>query len=142
MRDTWLLEMPERLHQVLGAPGGDAFHVRLLDHREQRLLGATARLEEGRQVRVLAQLRDAQVDRAGAGVSAARAIAVAVGRAVRRVLVEPGADLRRHIGVHDGAQHGLQRFPQEVGVGANPLADDIATVHGWGRSQRSSSLKS
>ena len=42
--------MPERLDEVLDASGRDAQHVRLLDHREQRPLGAPAGLEQRREV--------------------------------------------------------------------------------------------
>src|SRR4051812_10348253 len=64
-RETWLLDMPD-------APIG------LLDHGRERLLGRAARLEEGREVRALAQLGDGEVDPACPGVPGPLAIAVAV----------------------------------------------------------------
>jgi hypothetical protein len=41
---------PERLHELVDAAGGDAAHVGLLDDRDERLLGAPARLQEAREV--------------------------------------------------------------------------------------------
>ena len=67
-----------RLHQLINPPGRHAADPGLLDHRDQRLLGGLARLEERREVRPLAQLGDAQLERAQACVEAALAIAVAV----------------------------------------------------------------
>src|SRR4051794_25139876 len=54
-----------RLDQVVDRPGRDAVDVGLLDDRRQRLLGGPARLQEGREVRALAPLRDGQLDPAG-----------------------------------------------------------------------------
>jgi hypothetical protein len=36
----------QRLHQVVDFAGRDAVHVRLLDHREEGVLGAPARLQQ------------------------------------------------------------------------------------------------
>ena len=68
----------------------DAGHVGLLDHGHERLLGPLARLEEAREVAALAQLRDRELELAGAGVPAAWSVAVAVGGAVFSSLL--GAD--------------------------------------------------
>ena len=70
------------LDQVVDRAGRDALDVGLLDDRGQRLLGHPARLEEAREVAALAQLGDAQLDRAGPGLPVPVAIAVALGQPV------------------------------------------------------------
>ena len=60
----------ERTYEVVDAAGRDALDVRLLDHGEQGPLRASARLEQSREVAALAQLRDMQLDGAGACVPA------------------------------------------------------------------------
>ena len=67
IRDTSDFEIPssaQRLHQVIDLPRRDAVHVRLLDDREQRVLGAPARLQQRREIRARPHLRDRQLDRA------------------------------------------------------------------------------
>src|SRR5512134_4094522 len=53
-----------RLHQVVDPAGRDAADPGFLDDRYQRLLHRPARLQKAGKVRSLAQLRDAQVERA------------------------------------------------------------------------------
>ena len=48
-----------------------AHHIRSLNQRGQVTRGSLARLQEGREVRTLAQLGDAQAQRAEPGVEAA-----------------------------------------------------------------------
>ena len=60
--------MPMRLDEIVDRARRDALDVGLLDHRGQRLLGHPARLEEAGEVAALAQLRDTQLNRAGAGL--------------------------------------------------------------------------
>ena len=50
-------------HQIVDRAGRDALDIGFLDHGSQRLLGQTARFEEGREVAAASQLRDAQFDR-------------------------------------------------------------------------------
>jgi hypothetical protein len=69
---------PHRLDQFVDPPGRHAADPGLLDHRDQRLLRGLARLQEGREVRALAQLGDAQAERAEPGVEAAVAVAIAI----------------------------------------------------------------
>ena len=79
--ETWLFEMPviaHRLDQVVDRAGRDALDVGFLDHRRQRLLRHPARLQKAREVAALAQLRDAQLDRPGAGLPVAVAVPVAM----------------------------------------------------------------
>ena len=83
MRDTSDFEIPssaQRLHQVIDLPRRDAVHVRFLHHRQQRVLGPPARLQQRREVRARPDLRDRQLDRAHARVPRPRPAAVAVRR--------------------------------------------------------------
>lgn len=57
-------------------------HVGFLDHRHQRLLRHPAGFEKTRKVGALAQLGDAQFDRADAGLPVAITIAVALDKPV------------------------------------------------------------
>ena len=66
-----------RAHEVVDAPGGDAFDVGLADDRDERLLGTPAWLEERGQVAATAQLWDVEADGAGAGVPATLSVSVA-----------------------------------------------------------------
>ena len=84
-----------RLDQVVDRAGRDALDVGLLDHRGQRLLGHPARLEEAREVAALAQLRDAQLDRAGPGLPVAVAVAVALVEPLGARLAVAGAGQAR-----------------------------------------------
>jgi hypothetical protein len=67
------------LDQLVDRAGRDALHVGFLDDRSQRLLGQPSRLQEDREVAALAQLGDAQFDRAGAGFPDPVAVAVTLG---------------------------------------------------------------
>ncbi len=107
-----------RLHQLVDPPGRDAADPGLLDHRDQRLLGRLARLEERRKVRPLAQLGDAQLERAEARVEAAIAIAIAVIEPLGAALVPAGADQTLDIGFHQDLQHRLRHGSQEIAVAA------------------------
>ena len=55
-------------------------HIGFLHHGGERLLGQAARLQKAREVRALAQFRDAKFDRAGAGLPDPVAVAVALGQ--------------------------------------------------------------
>ena len=107
-----------RLHQFVDAAGRDAADPGLLDHRDQCLLGGLARLQEGREIRSLAQLGDAQLERAEPRVEAAVAIAVAVIEPIAGALVPPGADQPFDIGFHQNLQHRLRHGSQEIAVAA------------------------
>ena len=75
-----------RLDQIVDRAGRDALDVGFLDHRGQRLLGHAARLQEAREVAALAQLGDAQLDRAGARLPDPVAVAVALGQPLGALL--------------------------------------------------------
>src|SRR4029077_3117312 len=111
---------PHRLDQFVDPAGRDATDPGLLDHRDQRLLGRLARLEEWRKVRPLAQLGDAQLERAEPGVEAAVAVAIAVIEPIGAALVPAGADQPFDIGFHQDLQHRLRHGSQEIAVAALP----------------------
>src|SRR5208283_4124494 len=73
-------------HEVVDRAGRDAMNVGLLHDRRDGLLGQPARLEKAREVAALAQLRDAQLNRASPRLPIAVAIAVSLSQAVRRAL--------------------------------------------------------
>ncbi len=60
------------LDQIIDRAGRDALDVGLLDHCRKRLLGHAPGLEEAREVAAVAQLGDAQLDRAGSGLPQSR----------------------------------------------------------------------
>ena len=82
------------LDQVVDRAGRDALDVGFLDHRGQCLLGHPPWFEEAREVAALAQLRDTQLDGAGAGLPIAVAIAVALGEPVGRCARRAPAPVR------------------------------------------------
>ena len=127
---TWLLEMPlmpMRLDQVVDRAGRDALDVGLLDHRGQRLLGHAARLQEAREVAALAQLGDAQLDRAGARLPVAVAVAVALGQPLRALLAIAGAGQAAHLQLHQPLGGKADHLAQQIGVGG--LLHQRAQVH-------------
>lgn len=73
---------PQALDELVDATRRDTAHIRLLNHRDERLLRALARLQEAREVAALAQLGDLQVDLTGPGVPTPLAITVAMRRAI------------------------------------------------------------
>jgi hypothetical protein len=88
------------LDEVVDRTGRDAVDVGFLDHRRQRLLGHPPRLEEAWKVRALAQLRDAQLDRACARLPVPVAVAVALDEPVSRPLAKAGAGLGADLHLH------------------------------------------
>src|ERR671925_1500735 len=68
----------ERLHQLVDLARRNAANVRLLHDRDQRLLRTFARLEEARKVGAASDLRDRQLDLAGARRPRTGAVAIAV----------------------------------------------------------------
>jgi hypothetical protein len=121
----------EALHQLIDAPRRDAAHVGLLDHRDQCLLRALARLQEARKVAALPQLGDLQVNLAGPRVPAPRAIPVAVRRSIlRAALAELGTDQLGDLGLHDLPRDRRHRLANHVRVLiAQHLPDDLLDRH-------------
>jgi hypothetical protein len=103
------------LDEVVHAPGGDAPDPRLLDHG-QGLLGGLAGLQEGREVASLAELGDAELEQAEAGVERAVPVSVAVVGPLGAALVAAGADHALHVRLHQDLQHALHHGPEEVAV--------------------------
>src|SRR5882762_7354363 len=107
---------PHRLHQIVDPPGRHAADPGLLDHRDQRLLRALASFEKRREVTALPQLRDAQLQRAEAGVERAVAVAVAPGAPLAAALITPGADQPLDVGLHQQLQYRLRHGSQKISV--------------------------
>ena len=107
-----------RLHQLVDPPGRYAADPGFLDHRDERLLGGLARLQERRKVRALAQLGDAQLERSKPRIEAAVAITVAVIEPIACALVPTGTDQTLDIGFHQDLQHGLRHGAQEIAIAA------------------------
>ena len=135
MRDTWLFGdalAAQRAHEVVDPPRGDAFHVRLLDYREQGALGAPPGLEQGGEVAALAQLRDLQLDAAGARVPAPWPVAIAPGEARLAALAVAGAHLRGDLGLHHRLGEHRDGLTQKVEVTPGRLlAQQLQQVHAF-----------
>jgi len=86
--------------QVVDRPGGDPVHIGLLHHRGQRLLGHPSRFQKSQEVGSLAQLRDAELDRAGPGLPIAVAVPrirlVIATRPYWRIIDDQAKPLARH----------------------------------------------
>ena len=129
IRDTSDFLIPdvdaERVDQVVDRAGRHPVDVGLHHHRVQGLVDPPARLEDRREERALAQLRDAQLDVTGLGRQQPRPGPVAVGDPGVGALVAAGADL---LGRFDLDQL-LQHHPHRV-------ADQIDTLTGTERVQQ------
>src|SRR5438876_940893 len=88
----------------------------LMGIRDQRLLRALASFEKRREVTALPQLRDAQLQRAEAGVERAVAVAVAPGAPLAAALITPGADQSLDVGLHQQLQYRLRHGSQKISV--------------------------
>ena len=88
----------------------------LLDHREQGALGAPPGLEQGGEVAALAQLRDLQLDAAGARVPAPWPVAIAPGEARLAALAVASAHLRGDLGLHHRLSQHRDGLTQKVEV--------------------------
>src|SRR6266545_2673347 len=122
---------PQRLDHLVDLPGRHAGHIRLLHHRDQRLLRASARLEEAGEVRATPQLRDRQLELAGACRPCPRPVAVAVRQPLLRgALAAGGANQLRHLDLHQLLHHPGQRLAQEVEpLLLEQIADDLLSSH-------------
>ena len=123
---------PKRTYEVVDAACRDALDVRLLHDGEEGPLGAPPGLEQGGEVAALAQLRDLQLDAAGARVPAPRPVAIAPGGAIRAALAVAGADLRGDLGLHHRLGEHRDRLTQEVEVTPGCLlAEQLQQVHAF-----------
>src|SRR5262249_19671018 len=118
---------PHRLDQVVDRAGRDALHIGFLHHRGQGLFGHPARLQEGRKIAALAQLGDAQLDRAGTRLPVAVAIAVALGATLSALLTITGAGEAFDFQLHQALRRKADHLAQEIGVGG--LLDQGTKVH-------------
>ena len=133
--ETWDLDMPSmpmELHEVVDPSGGDAFDVGLADHRDEGLLGTPAGLEERGQVAALAQLWDVEADRAGPGVPAPFAVAVAAVHAIVGPLAVAGVAEHVDVGVHEQLSCHLHHLSEQVAssIGLQVLAQQLGRAHG------------
>jgi hypothetical protein len=113
--------------QFVDRTGRDALDVGLLDHGGERLLGGAPGLEEAREVAALAQLGDAQLDHAGAGLPVAIAITVALGNAGRALLAVGRTGQSLHLDLHQALGGKADHLAQQIGV--RGLLHKRAQVH-------------
>jgi hypothetical protein len=98
---------PQGADQVVDLAGAHPVQVGLHHHREQRLVDPAAALQQAGEKRPGPQLGDAQLQLPGRGRQQARAVAVALGRPLRRPLVWGSADHGRELGLDEGLVDGL-----------------------------------
>ena len=123
---------PELLDYPVDLARGDAVDVGLLDDRDQRLLGAPARLQKRRKVsRARPQPGDRQLQLAHARVPRPLPVAIAPRRApLRRALAELGAHDRGDLGLHQLGHHQPHRLADHVGMLArHQLVDRLRSGH-------------
>jgi len=101
--------------------------VRLLNHGDKRLLGRAARLEERREVTAAPQLRDPQIDRAGARLPEPIAVAVAAVAALPGPLAVLGAGALLDLEVHKPPGDVAQELPDDIVLG--PLFNELSECH-------------
>ncbi len=99
-------------------------HVGFLDHRHQRPLGRPAGLEEAGEVGAAPQLRDAQLDRAGARLPVPLPVAVALHQAVRAALAMAGAGHPADLQLHQPLGRKADHLPQQGGI--RPFRQQLA----------------
>src|SRR5215218_4352563 len=130
-RETWLprvrLRLPEGmlgdagaahgLDQVVDRTGRDPVHVSLLNDRGQSLLRGATWLQEGREVRSFAQLRDGQLDPADAGLPATLAVAVPVVDPLRAPHPGRGPGEPVDLGLHQPLARVGQQLANQVRIG-------------------------
>jgi hypothetical protein len=80
------------------------------------VLGATARLQQRREISAGSDLRNRQLDRADAGVPGPRAKPVAICRPIRRPLVTLGANQTGHLRFHQRLREHANTFAQDIAV--------------------------
>src|SRR5262249_20908341 len=122
---------PERLDHLVELARRDAGDIGLLHDRDERLLAATSRLEEARKVAAAAQLRDRQFELAGARRPRPGPVAVSMREPLlRHSLAAGGADLLRHLCLHQLLHDPAQRLAQEVEpLTLEQVANDLLARH-------------
>jgi len=89
-------------------------HVGLHDHGVQGLIDPPARLQDHREERALAQLRDPQRHVPGLGGQLPVPVTVALGRARHRAFVAGRADHLGGLGLDQLLQHQPDRLPDQI----------------------------
>ena len=92
--------------------------VSLLDHRRQRLLGGSPRLQEAWKVRALPEFGDAQLDRARAGFPVALPVAVALVASIGAALAVPSTAQRLRLQLHQPLRGKADHLAQEARIRA------------------------
>jgi hypothetical protein len=118
---------PHGLHQVIDRTGRHTLDIGFLHHGGERLLGHPAWLQETRKIAALAQLGDAQLDRAGPRLPVALAVAVALGEPLGGLLAIARAGQSRDLQLHQALGRKADHLAQQIGIGA--LLYDGAKVH-------------
>src|SRR6185312_8258695 len=109
---------PHRLHQLVDRAGGDALHVRFLDHGGEGLLGGAPRLEKAWKIAAFTQLRDLQIYRSGSRLPEPLSVAVAAVEPLGAPLGIAGRAQALHVHVHHALGDVLDHLPQQIGVRA------------------------
>jgi hypothetical protein len=100
---------PHGLDQIVDRACRKALHVRFLDDGGHGLFRRTARFQEVRKIRPLAQLRDPDIHRPGTRLPRPGTVSIAVVHPLRAALVGARAaqlvDVQRHQAISNEAQH-------------------------------------
>ena len=122
----------QRLHEIVHLPRRHPVDVGFLHHRQQRLLGPAARLQQRREVGPRPDLRDRQVDGPDAGVPRADPRAIPVRRPILAALVALRADQRRDLRLHQRLGEHPDAFPQDIPILLfEQLANERRQIHPW-----------
>jgi site-specific DNA recombinase len=121
---------PQGLHQRVHPAGRNALHIRLLDHRRQRPLGAGARFQQRGEVAAIPHARHPQRETPYARVPGAVPVAVALPGPRRRPRMPPSAQMRLDFRLHQRLAHHRQCFPEEVHIRlCRRLAKQVQQCH-------------
>jgi hypothetical protein len=120
----------ERLHQLVDLPRRDAVDVRFLDHRQQRVFGPPARLQQRREIGAGPHFRNRQLDRAHPCVPRPHPVAIPVARPVGRALVPVGTDQTGHFRFHERLGEHPDALPQDIAILLlEQLANERRQIH-------------
>jgi hypothetical protein len=106
----------ERLDQIVHRARGDALDVGFLDDGRKRLLGHASRLQEAGKARALPELRNAQLDRAGARLPIALTVAIALGQTLGALLAQSGTSQAADLPFHQALRGKADHLAQQVGI--------------------------
>jgi hypothetical protein len=101
--------------------------IGFLDHRDERFLRRSARLEERREIAAATQLGNLQLDRAGTRLPAPIAIPIARNLALTTALAVAGAAAAFDVEIHEPLGDEGEHLAQHVGVG--PLFGELGKCH-------------